>query len=293
MPRAHANGIEIEYDRFGRPGDPTLLLVMGFGAQMILWREAFCEALAARGLDVVRFDNRDVGLSTQLDHLAAPEFPAMRDAVADGKPLAAPYRLSDMAADAVGLLDAIGVDAAHVVGASMGGMIAQTLAIEHAPRVRTLVSIMSTTGAPDLPPPKPEAIAALLAPVATDRAAAVERGLAMSRVLGSPAYPFDEADERALLQRAFDRGVHPAGLARQLAAVVAAGSRRERLAAVRTPTLVIHGTADPIIPIECGRDTAASIPGAALLEIEGMGHDLPPALWPALVDAIARHTARG
>jgi pimeloyl-ACP methyl ester carboxylesterase len=290
MPRARANGIEIEYDAFGRANDPTLLLVMGFGAQMILWREEFCEALAARGLHVVRYDNRDVGLSTKLDHLPAPSLADMGGAIGRAAALPAPYRLSDMAADAVGLLDALGVDAAHVVGASMGGMIAQTIAIEHPTRVHTLVSIMSTTGASDLPPPRPEAVTALLAPVATERAAAVERGLAMSRALGSPAYPFDPADERALIERTFDRGVYPAGVARQLAAVLAAGSRREQLAAVRAPTLVIHGMADPIIPVECGRDTAAAIPGAQLLEIEGMGHDLPRVLWPTIVDAIAKHT---
>jgi pimeloyl-ACP methyl ester carboxylesterase len=172
-------------------------------------------------------------------------------------------------------------------------MIAQTLAIEHPERVRTLVSIYSTTGAADMPPPKPEAMAALLAPVATEREASIERGLAMSRVLGSPAYPFDEADERALLGRLFDRGVWPQGNARQLLAVSAAPSRRERLGSLRIPTLVIHGTLDPIIRVEAGRDTAAAIPGAEMLEIEGMGHDLPRALWPMLVDAIAKHTARG
>ena len=293
MPRARANGIELEYDTFGRAADPTLLLVMGFGAPMILWREEFCERLAARGLQVVRFDNRDCGLSSQIDQPVTAELSAVGRAGLAGEPLAAPYTLSDMAADAVGLLDAIGVDAAHVAGASMGGMIVQTLAIEHPKRVRTLVSIMSTTGAADMPSPKPEAMAALLAPVATERPAAIERGLAMSRALGSPGYPFDEADERDLLGRMFDRGVHPDGNARQLLAVMAAKSRREALGTVRVPTLVIHGIEDPIIPIQAGRDTAAAVPGAELLEIEGMGHDLPRALWPQLVDAIAKHVARG
>jgi pimeloyl-ACP methyl ester carboxylesterase len=293
VPRARANGIELEYDTFGRAADPTLLLVMGFGAPMILWREEFCEQFAARGLHVVRFDNRDCGLSSQIDRPVTAELSAVGRAGLAGEPLAAPYTLSDMAADAVGLLDALGVDAAHVAGASMGGMIVQTLAIEHPKRVRTLVSIMSTTGAADMPSPKPEAMAALLAPVATERPAAIERGLAMSRALGSPGYPFDEADERDLLGRMFDRGVHPDGNARQLLAVMAAKSRREALGAVRVPTLVIHGIDDPIIPIQAGRDTAAAVPGAELLEIEGMGHDLPRALWPQLVDAIAKHVARG
>ena len=293
MPRAGANGIELEYDTFGRAADPTLLLVMGFGAPMILWRVEFCERLAARGLQVVRFDNRDCGLSSQIDQPVTAELSAVGRAGLAGEPLAAPYTLSDMAADAVGLLDALGVDAAHVAGASMGGMIVQTLAIEHPKRVRTLVSIMSTTGAADMPSPKPEAMAALLAPVATERPAAIERGLAMSRALGSPGYPFDEADERDLLGRMFDRGVHPDGNARQLLAVMAAKSRRDALGTVRVPTLVIHGIEDPIIPIQAGRDTAAAVPGAELLEIEGMGHDLPRAIWPQLVDAIAKHVARG
>ena len=294
MPRARANGIELEYDTFGRPSDPTLLLIMGFGAPMILWREEFCELLAARGLYVVRFDNRDCGLSTKLDHLAVPpDLESVGRAGLAGEPVPAPYQLSDMAADAVGLLDALRVERAHVAGASMGGMIAQTLALEHPQRVRTLISIFSTIGAADMPPPKPEALEALLSPVATEREAAIERGLAMSRVLGSPGYPFDEADERALLGRMFDRGVWPQGNARQLLAVMAASSRREKLGALRIPTLVIHGLEDPIIPVQAGRDTAAAIPGAELLEIEGMGHDLPRALWSMLVDAIAKHTARG
>jgi pimeloyl-ACP methyl ester carboxylesterase len=294
MPRARANGIELEYDTFGSAGDPTLLLIMGFGAPMILWREGFCEMLAARGLHVVRFDNRDCGLSTHLDHLAvADDLASVGSAGLLGEPVAAPYTLSDMAQDAVGLLDFLGVRRAHVAGASMGGMIAQTLALEHPERVRTLISIFSTTGAADMPPPKPEAMAALLAPVETDRAKAIERGLAMSRALGSPGYPFDEADERALLERMFDRGMSAAGNARQLRAVAAAPSRREKLGALRMPTLVIHGVEDPIVRIEAGRDTAAAIPGAELLEIEGMGHDLPRALWPTLVDAIAKHATRG
>jgi pimeloyl-ACP methyl ester carboxylesterase len=294
MPRARANGIELEYDTFGSAGDPTLLLIMGFGAPMILWREEFCEMLAARGLHVVRFDNRDCGLSTHLDHLAvADDLASVGSAGLRGAPVAAPYTLSDMAQDAVGLLDFLGVPRAHVAGASMGGMIAQTLALEHPERVRTLISIFSTTGAADMPPPKPEAMAALLAPVETDRAKAIERGLAMSRALGSPGYPFDEADERALLERMFDRGMSAAGNARQLRAVAAAPSRREQLGALRMPTLVIHGIEDPIVRLEAGRDTAAAIPGAELVEIEGMGHDLPRALWPTLVDAIAKHAARG
>ena len=293
MPRAQANGIEIEYETFGRTADPTLLLVMGLGAQMILWHEEFCEALAARGLHVVRFDNRDVGRSTWFVDAGMPNVMAAMAATAQRKPVSPAYLLRDMAADAVGLLDALGVDSAHVAGASMGGMIAQTLAIEHADRVRTLTSIMSTTGHPDLPAATPEAMAMLLTPAPSEREAAIERSVEVWRTIGSPGFPVDEDVIREQTARAFDRGVNPAGIARQLVAILASGSRREALGAVRAPTLVIHGADDPLIPDAAGRDTAASIPGAELLLIEGMGHDLPRALWPRLVDAIAKHAGRG
>jgi pimeloyl-ACP methyl ester carboxylesterase len=292
MPRAHANRIEIEYESIGDPEDPPLLLVMGLGAQMILWPDEFCEALADRGHHVVRFDNRDAGLSTRLDPAGLPDVMGALGAVAQGRPVDAPYRLSDMAADAAGLLDALDLPSAHVVGASMGGMIAQTLAIEHPARVRTLTSIMSTTGDPSLPQAKPEAMAVLLTPPPTERAAAIEHGVHLWRTIGSPGFAFDEAEVRAMAARTFDRGPSPAGTARQLVAILASGSRRDALAAVRAPTLVIHGAADPLIPVEAGRATAAAVPGAELLEIEGMGHDLPRALWPTLVDAIAKHAAR-
>ncbi|HTY16638.1 MAG TPA: alpha/beta fold hydrolase [Myxococcota bacterium] len=292
MPRARANRIEIEYESIGDPEDPPLLLVMGLGAQMILWPDEFCEALADRGHHVVRFDNRDAGLSTRLDPAGLPDVMGALGAVAQGRPVDAPYRLSDMAADAAGLLDALDLPSAHVVGASMGGMIAQTLAIEHPARVRTLTSIMSTTGDPSLPQARPEAMAMLLTPPPTERAAAIEHGVRLWRTIGSPGFAFDEAEVRAMAGRTFDRGPSPAGTARQLVAILASGSRRDALAAVRAPTLVIHGAADPLIPVDAGRATAAAVPGAELLEIEGMGHDLPRALWPTLVDAIAKHAAR-
>src|SRR5690606_33492876 len=238
MPRVRANGIELEYETFGRAGDPALLLVMGLGAQMILWHEEFCDALAGRGFHVIRYDNRDVGRSTWLDAAGVPDVMAVFAAVGARQPVEAPYRLGDMAADGAALLDALGIEAAHVVGASMGGMIAQTLAIEHAPRVRTLTSIMSTTGHPDLPTARPEAMALLVTPVPNEREAQIERSVTVSRIIGSPAYPSDEAELRALAARAFERGVNPPGFARQLVAILASGSRREALAGVRTPTLV-------------------------------------------------------
>jgi pimeloyl-ACP methyl ester carboxylesterase len=290
VPQARANGIQLEYDSFGRASDAPLLLIMGLGAQMIAWDEAFCGALAERGHYVVRFDNRDVGLSTKFDHAGVPNVLAMLQPGA--VPAAVPYTLDDLADDAAGLLGALRIESAHVVGASMGGMIAQTVAYRHAPKTRSLVSIMSSTGNPELPPATPDALRVLLTPRPAERAANVEASLEASRVIGSPAYPVDEARLRERAGVTFDRAFTPRGTARHLAAVFAHGNRAPRLAAVTAPTLVIHGVADPLVPVEGGRDTARAIPGAELLEIEGMGHDLPPVLWPRLVDAIAAHTRK-
>jgi len=292
MPRASSNGIELEYETFGQRGDRPLLLVMGLGAQMILWDEAFCALLAGRGFHVIRYDNRDVGLSTKLDAAGVPNVFEAFASAAQGKTIDAPYKLSDMAADATGLLDALGLETAHVVGASMGGMIVQTLAIEHAARLRSMTSIMSTTGNPALPPPDAAAMGALTTPAPTERAAAIEHAVKIWRVIGSPGFPFDEAWVRERAARGFDRGVSPAGFARQLVAILASGNRKPALAAVRTPSLVIHGAADPLVPLAGGRDTAEAIPGAELLVIDGMGHDLPKPLWPTFVDAIAKHAER-
>jgi pimeloyl-ACP methyl ester carboxylesterase len=292
MPRARVREIELEYETFGREGDPALLLIMGLGAQMIFWHDDFCGALVERGFRVVRFDNRDVGRSTWLDAAGMPDVMGVMAAVLQGRPVEAPYLLRDMAGDTAGLLEVLDIPAAHVVGASMGGMIAQTLAIEHPERVRSLTSIMSTTGSRDLPPARPEAMGALLTPIPTEREAAIERSVEIFRLIGSPGFPFDETEMRARAARAFDRGVNPAGVARQLVAILASGSRREALGSVRAPTLVIHGAADPLVPVEAGRDTAQAVPGAELLEIEGMGHDLPQALWPTFVDAIAKLVTR-
>ena len=290
MPQAAANGIHLEYETFGRAGDRPLLLVMGLGAQMTLWDEEFCGALAGRGHFVIRFDNRDVGLSTKFDHAGVPNVGAMMRPGADRS--AAPYTLDHMADDAVGLLDALGLGSAHVCGASMGGMIAQTVAYRHAPRTRSLISIMSSTGNPKLPPPTPEAMAVLMRRPPSDRAGAIETSLRAARVIGSPGFPADEERLRRRAGAAYDRAFTPLGTARQLAAIYAHGNRAPRLAAVRAPTLVIHGSDDPLVPLAGGRDTARSIPGAELLEIPGMGHDLPPALWVRLADAIAAHTRK-
>lgn len=290
MPRIRSNGLELEYDSFGDTAGRPLLLVMGLGAQMLLWDEAFCERLADHGHYVVRFDNRDVGLSTKLDHAGVPDVVALIQGLMAGKPVAAPYSLDDMADDAAGLLDALGLESAHICGASMGGMIAQTIAIRHPRRVRSLVSIMSTTGNPSLPPARPEAMAALMTPAPADRHGNVERAVHVYRTIGSPGFDFDEADVRERAGLLYDRSYYPAGMVRQMAAILAHGSRVEELRKVGAPTLVIHGDADPLIPVEGGHDTAANIPGASLLVIEGMGHDLPKAAWPTITESIAALT---
>jgi pimeloyl-ACP methyl ester carboxylesterase len=292
LPTARANGIEIAYEVIGRAQDPALLLVMGLGTQMIHWDDELCSMLAGRGHRVIRFDNRDVGLSTKLVDRGQPNVIAAFAALARGSAVEAPYTLSDMAADAAGLLDALGIEAAHVVGASLGGMIAQTLAIEHPVRVRSLTSIMSTTGDRDLPGATPGAAAALLTPAPPDREGNIARGVQVFRAIGSPGFPFDEARVRDRAARAYDRCFHPAGTARQMMAILAAPSRREALRGVRVQTLVIHGADDPLVPLACGVDTADAIPEAERLVIEGMGHDLPRAVWPRIVDAIAALTAR-
>ena len=290
-PPAHAkaNGIELCYDTFGDRQAPPLLLIMGLAAQMIAWDDEFCAELAARGYRVIRFDNRDIGLSTRLDAAGVPDLTAAFMALTQGKTIAAPYLLRDMADDAVGLMDALGIGAAHVVGASMGGAIGQTLAIHHPTRLLTLTSIMATSGAPGLPPPTPEALAVLFKPTPTDQAAYFESYVQSWNVLRAGHFPLDEARDLARAGQHFARGLNPAGVARQLLAIFASGSRKQALAAVKAPTLVIHGDADPLVPLACGVDVAASVPGAKLLVIEGMGHALPISMWPRIIGAIAAH----
>ncbi len=286
--RASAGSVELAYETFGDPADPPVLLVMGFATQMLGWPDEFCRMLATRGLFVVRFDNRDIGLSTHL-HAAPP--PDVMAAVA-GDTSSASYTLSEMAGDTVGLLDALGLTSAHLVGISMGGMIAQTVAIEHPERVRTLTSIMSTTGDPSVGGATPEALGALLAPPATTREEAQARAVAAYRVIGSPGYPLDEAGLRERVGLSFDRAHDPAGVGRQLLAILASPDRTRRLGEIGVPALVIHGEQDALVNVSGGRATAAAIPGSELAVLEGMGHDLPRELWPELVDRIAAHVAR-
>jgi pimeloyl-ACP methyl ester carboxylesterase len=286
-----ANDVDIVYDTFGDPSAPPMLLVMGLGEQMIAWDKEFCAALAAHGYWVIRFDNRDIGLSTQFDAAGVPDIFALMQAQAQGEAIQAPYLLRDMADDAVGLLDALEIESAHVVGVSMGGMIVQTMAIHHPDRIRTMTSIMSSTGEPDLPPPTPEAMAILVTPAPTERAAYIERSVQTWWVLNGPVFPLDEDLTRERAGQSFDRGLSPEGTMRQLAAILASGSRKEALKSVTIPTLVIHGDADPLVPVEGGIDTANSVPDAELMIIEGMGHNLPPAVAPQVIEAIVRHAA--
>ena len=281
--RAQSNGIEIEYDTFGSPSDPPMVLVMGLSMQMIAWNDRFCTELAARGFFVVRFDNRDVGLSTHLAHLPPPNL----GAILGGDRSAAPYSLEDMARDTVGLLDALEIETAHVVGLSMGGMIAQNVAIHHAPRVRSLASIMSTTGDPSVGQAQPAALLELLKPSPPERDAYLEYGLGVWRLLASPGFPFDEAATRDLVMRSFDRAYDPMGVARQIAAIASSRDRTPALAEVRVPTVVIHGADDPLISVTGGEATARAIPGAKLHVVPGMGHDLPRDVWPRVLDALS------
>jgi pimeloyl-ACP methyl ester carboxylesterase len=278
----HANGIDIAYDTFGKRTDPPMVLIMGLSSQMIIWDDEFCERLAGRGYRVVRFDNRDVGRSSTLDILGRPDFKSFFT----GSPLAALYTLDDMARDTLGLMDALGIGSAHIAGVSMGGMISQLLAIDHPSRVRTLTVIMSTTGNPLLPPPRPDAVKILYRPFPTERKAYIDYFMEMWKVLGGDVLPFEQERVEKLARLTFERGVNPTGSARQIAAIMASGSRKERLSSVTAPTLVIHGSEDPLLRVECGIDVAESIPGAALKIIPGMGHALSATVWDEIVDAM-------
>jgi pimeloyl-ACP methyl ester carboxylesterase len=280
--------LELCYERFGDPGDPALLLIMGLGTQMLGWQEAFCETLARRGFHVIRFDNRDIGRSTHLRDLPVP---SLRQLVLRDK-TAASYSLSDMAADAAGLLDHLQIERAHVVGASMGGMIAQTLAIEHPERVLSLVSIMSNTGSRLTGQPALRVLPLFLAPTPRDRDLYVESLMKLFEQIGSPGFERDKDAMRRDFGRAYDRGINPAGGARQLAAIQTSGNRTTALRRVVAPTLVIHGKQDRLVNPSGGRATAKAIPGAQLMLIDGMGHDLPRDAWPDLIAAIADNAAR-
>ena len=285
MPRASANGIELEYQTFGDPGDQPLVLIAGLATQMISWLEPFCELLASGGFFVIRFDNRDVGLSTWMESAGPPDISAAFRG--EGHPA---YQLDDMADDVAGLLDSLGLPAAHLVGASMGGFIAQLVAINHPERVLSLTSIMSGPGGSDEVAPTPEGAAVLMTAPPATREERIELAMTIHRTLAGAGDQLDDAVERARAERAVDRAYYPLGVARQLVAILGAGSRLERLKLVRVPTLVVHGTDDVLVPIENGRRVAAAVPGARFLEVQGMGHDIPERVWSELADAIEKLT---
>ena len=287
MNTAKVGPVDIVYETIGDPADPPLLLVMGLGMQLIHWDVELCERLAERGFHVIRFDNRDAGLSTKV---SAPVPNVMR--LMAGLPVKVPYLLSDMAADAFGVLDHLGIERAHVVGTSMGGMIAQQMAIEAPERVLSLASMMSTTGDRFVGTPKLRVWSVLTRRAPNDRDAYIRYFARVFRMIGSPAYRVDDERVRELAGATYDRCHHPAGTARQLAAVLASGSRTTALRELGVPTVVIHGEADPLLPVRGGRATANAIPGAELITIPGMGHDLPRELWPTFVDAIVRNAER-
>jgi pimeloyl-ACP methyl ester carboxylesterase len=280
--------VELCYETFGDRGNPAVLLIMGLGTQMIAWPEEFCQLLARRGFFVIRYDNRDVGRSTHLD--AAPT-PRQREMLRR-KPRRVAYSLADMAADGVGLLDELGIEKAHVVGASMGGMIGQVLAARHPERVLSFTSIMSTTGSRWRGQPALRVYPKVLSRPKEGKEAYIERLVKLFRVIGSPGFERDEDALRQLAAQAYDRGVSNAGLARQLAAINSSGHRKEDLRKIEAPTLVIHGTRDRLVKKSGGKATARAIPGARLMMIKGMGHDLPPGAWPRIIDGIVENAGR-
>jgi len=290
MASVTANGISIEYEEIGDKSAPAILLVMGLGAQLTRWSDTFCQALADGGFRTIRFDNRDCGLSSKFEAAGVPNMAEMFQKATKGETIAAPYRLEDMALDAVGLMDRLGLAKAHIVGASMGGMIAQVMAARHPNRTASLVSIMSSSGRRGLPPGKPEAMQAIMTrPESGEREALIQNSMRASRIIGSPGYPEDEAVLRRQAERNVDRSYYPQGVSRQFAAVLASGSRVDLLKTITAPSLVIHGNDDPLVPVDAGRDTAAHIPGAELMLVPGMGHAIESKLVPIVAPAILAH----
>jgi len=293
MSKVTANGIQIEYETFGNPSDRPLLLIMGLGGQLIFWDDALCRDLAERGHYVIRFDNRDTGLSTKFDEAGVPDIVETIGKIMQGQEISIPYTLEDMADDTAGLLDALGIEKAHLCGISMGGMIAQTMAIRHPSRLLSMISIYSSTGNPELPRPKPEVMGFLIAIPPREREAFIKHMVGLFKAIAGHGFPFDEEWTRKIIAQGYDRCFYPQGMARQLVAILTQRNRKPALASVKVPTLVIHGTADPLVSVEGGKDTAEAIPGAQLMLIEGMGHDLPHGGgWPQIVEAITAHTLK-
>ncbi len=291
MASVEVSGLTIEYESLGNPSDPAIVLIMGLGMQLVAWPDAFCQGLVERGFRVIRFDNRDSGLSGKIHLKQRPNLLLAFAAAWLKLPVRAPYSLNDMAGDTVGLLDALGIERAHIVGASMGGMIAQVIAARFPQRVLSLTSIMSSSGNRKVSRSKPRALQALLGQPsdAKDPDKAIEHLIRLFGVIGSPGYPTEQSDLRQRIGLGVRRSYHPAGVQQQLLAIIASGDRRALLGKIAAPTLVIHGADDPLLPVAAGRDTARHIRGAKLMVIDGMGHDLPPGLLLRLVEAIAAH----
>lgn len=290
MPQVKANGIDIHYEEHGDPDHPAMLLIMGFGAQLTLWPDELVEALAGEGFRIIRYDNRDIGLSHKFDGVKAPGLIKMTLLSKIGLTPKVPYTLADMAADGIGLLDALEIDRAHIVGASMGGMIAQHVAARYPDRCLSFTQVFSTTGNPKLPPARKEALQALVTrPKSTEEEVLVDHGVMLARTIGSPGYPSDEERLRERALTSVRRSFYPEGPTRHLSAIVADGDRRDMLRSVEVPTLVLHGEDDPLVPCEGGRDTAECIPNAKLKTIPGWGHDLPLELVDTLASNIAGH----
>ena len=289
---AQAGDLHIAYQLFGRRRDPVLVLVMGLGTQMVAWDDAFCHRLASRGLCVIRFDNRDIGLSTHWPQGGRPDLDALLQAQAGGQAVAAPYTLVDMAGDTIGLMDALGIAHAHLAGVSMGAMIGQEMASHWPGRLLTLTSIMSTTGALDLPPPTTEALEILIKPFPPDREGYIAAFAAAYRVLSGPVHPIDDAMTRRWAAAHYDRGLNPDGITRQMAAIVASGDRTARLRGLSLPVLVLHGSRDPLFPIAHARATARAVPGARLEIIAGMGHAIPESLWGTVIDQLDKQVGQ-
>lgn len=290
MTAVTANGITIEYEETGDKRAPAILLVHGLGAQLTNWSDAFCAKLAGGGFRVIRFDNRDIGLSSKFEAAGIPNMAENFQKAAQGLPIDAPYQLQDMAKDAIGVLDVLDIDKAHVVGVSMGGMITQVLGALHGSRLSSLTSVMSSSGRRGLPPGKPEAMQAIMTrPASGEREDLIAVSMNVQRVIGSPGFPEDPAVLRRNAERNVDRSWYPEGVGRQFAAIMANGSRVDLLKTITVPSLVVHGTDDPLVPVEAGQDTAANIPGSELKLIPGMGHAIETALVPIVGDAIIAH----
>lgn len=291
MPTVSSNGIELEVEEFGEKDAPVVVLIMGLGMQLLAWPEPFCQRLAEAGYRVIRFDNRDCGLSHKCHGMKAPHIVKAAMLSRLGKSFPVPYTLDDMALDTIGLFDALGIEQAHIVGASMGGMIAQILAAKHSPRILTMTSIMSTSGHPSYSTPSPKAAKQLFfsRPKSRDIEDILDYSLKVWEVIGSPKYPVDPVTLRTQIRRSVERSSYPQGFLRQLTAILASGSRRRLLQQIEVPTLVIHGNQDPLVPLAGGQDTAAHIPGARLEVIDGMGHNIPPQLHTSITDMLLRH----